>query len=292
MKGIGVTLLVLFLIAVGSFLGLSQSNLPERDLLSELAVDGGQSYVLANGDRIYYQSAGSGPDVVLLAPFALQMWDPLFATLIRSFRVTRVSLPGVGLSFNGDPLNLDRVNRSILALLAHLKVQRVRLVGYDAGAAIVYNLQADARNGIDRVVLISPRGIAQTNRDPMSFLAGSFLAKMSSMPVINFYNNLRFKPQTASPIHNRWLYLSINSDKDKFYSYFELAVTAFSSLRPLLSPGLLVWGEENRIFPAKYAKPLAQRLGMRSVKLYPNQGHALIETHAEELSQDLVRFLK
>ena len=90
---------------------------------------------VADGGRLYYETAGSGETVVLLHAFTLdtRMWDAQFDALASQYRVIAYDARGFGRSSlpnEGQPYShvedLDR-------LLAHHKVERPHLVGASLG---------------------------------------------------------------------------------------------------------------------------------------------------------------
>lgn len=88
--------------------------------------------------RLYYELAGSGPDVVLLHGFSLdtRIWDAQFAELAANHRVLRYDLRGFGRSappVAGVPYSHSR---DLHQLLDHLGIGRACVVGLSMGGWI------------------------------------------------------------------------------------------------------------------------------------------------------------
>src|SRR5215216_4159906 len=87
--------------------------------------------------RIHFAEAGEGEPVVLQHgwPQHWWMWRDLIPPLAERFRVIVPDLRGHGWSAKpAASYTKDELMRDILALLDHLRIERVRYVGHDWGA--------------------------------------------------------------------------------------------------------------------------------------------------------------
>jgi len=66
---------------------------------------------------LYTQTSGAGPDLVLVHGWGLHggIWDDFVPLLEQDFRITRVDLPGHGLSEWGNEVTLDDMAHAVLA---------------------------------------------------------------------------------------------------------------------------------------------------------------------------------
>ena len=95
------------------------------------------------GLQTHYARAGEGPAVVLLHgwPQHWWMWRHLIPSLAERHLVVCPDIRGLGWSDPGGDAaayRLDRLARDLVALLDHLGLERVSLVGHDWGTAIGY----------------------------------------------------------------------------------------------------------------------------------------------------------
>ncbi len=95
------------------------------------------SFAQVNDARLYYEIAGSGQPLVLIHGFSLdtRMWNDQFETFARHYQVVRYDLRGFGQSAvpTREPYtHADDLN----ALLQHLKIDSVHLVGLSLGGGI------------------------------------------------------------------------------------------------------------------------------------------------------------
>lgn len=88
------------------------------------------------GGSLYYQTAGSGPAVLLIhAGIAdLRMWDDQVPALAERYQVVRFDCRGFGRT-RSEPVAFSN-RQDVAALLDHLGVQRVAVVGCSRGGMV------------------------------------------------------------------------------------------------------------------------------------------------------------
>src|SRR5579859_6849763 len=90
------------------------------------------------GARLAYQVTGDGPAVVLIHGFGLdmRMWDAQAGPLAARFRVLRYDCRGFGASGPLDPAVAYAHVEDLVALLDHLGIEDVALVGLSFGGQL------------------------------------------------------------------------------------------------------------------------------------------------------------
>ncbi len=113
-------------------------------------------YLRTEGAVLRYRDEGTGPAVVLIHGWALdlQMWDPQSDALRQQLRLIRFDRRGYGLS-SGSP-GLDHDVTDTLALCRHLRVQPLGCVGMSQGARVVLRLARCEPAFMERFVLDGP----------------------------------------------------------------------------------------------------------------------------------------
>lgn len=134
--------------------------MPER-LVSETG------FADVNGARLYYEVAGSGPPLVLIhAGIAdSRMWDDQFAAFARQHRVVRYDVRGFGQS--AMPPGPFAHRADLRALLRHLGIGRVALVGVSMGGGIAVDFALDYPA---MVAALIPVAAGVSGRTPSDFL--------------------------------------------------------------------------------------------------------------------------
>ena len=115
-----------------------------RDALSDNARGWQRGFASIPGGRLYWESVGKGPPLILLHGHSLDrtMWDPQMAALSRHFRVIRYDLRGYGRSTlprEGE----DRLHAEDLKLLMdRLGIARAHVVGLSLGGTVALDMLA------------------------------------------------------------------------------------------------------------------------------------------------------
>ncbi len=104
---------------------------------------------------------GSGRDVLCVHGITAngRCWDVMASALSPAHRVIAMDLRGRGLSDKPDAgYSLEHHVRDILALLDHLDIERVVLMGHSLGAFIALAFAAEHPDRMDRLVLLDGAG--------------------------------------------------------------------------------------------------------------------------------------
>ena len=114
---------------------------------------------VVNGVNIHYLQAGSGDatPVVLLHGFGQNshMWKPVIARLADTHVVVAPDLRGAGDSDKPqDGYDKKTMAQDIHALVASLKLGKVRIVGHDIGLMVAYAYAAQYPDEVDSIVLM------------------------------------------------------------------------------------------------------------------------------------------
>jgi len=114
-------------------------------------------FVDANGVKLHYLYAGSGPPVILLHGYAETsfMWLPLIAQLAKTNTVVAPDLRGAGESAKPDTGYTKAVlAQDIHALAKAIGVKRAKVVGHDIGLMVAYGYAAQFPDDVESIVLM------------------------------------------------------------------------------------------------------------------------------------------
>jgi pimeloyl-ACP methyl ester carboxylesterase len=113
-------------------------------------------YAEVDGGRLYYETSGNGPALVLIhAGFLdLRMWDLQIPVFSKTNRVIRYDVRGFGKSDIARNTYSDY--KDLRALLYHLRVKTASLVGVSNGGRIAADFAVEYPSMLDRLVLVSP----------------------------------------------------------------------------------------------------------------------------------------
>ena len=118
------------------------------------AVVSGQ--VNVGGASLYYEAAGAGSPIVLLHGLDLdhRMWDEQVAPLAHAHTVVRYDLRGFGRSTAGS--HSDTHAADLKALLDHLELVPVSLVGISLGGGVAIDFTIAYPNAVRALILVNP----------------------------------------------------------------------------------------------------------------------------------------
>ena len=231
-----------------------------------------------DGVKTVVRAAGRGAPVLFLhGASTLEGFDVL-DTLSDRYRLLYPSHPGMGLSGNAQHVaGMSDMVLHYLKLLGHLNLDRApHLVGFSLGGWMATELAGLAPEKFGKVVLIAPAGLNDPDW-PATDLSTIAPADLPSFLAHNVQVALRYFPTGAD---------------DKAAADFGAArqrevETVGRLLRPhgmghpnlpnfmnrIENKTLVIWGEEDRIFPAGQAPLWKYRLPAAEILRVPGAGH-------------------
>jgi pimeloyl-ACP methyl ester carboxylesterase len=117
-----------------------------------------------NGIKMHYRVVGSGPAMVMLHgwPETSFCWHKVLPRLARKFQIFAPDLRGTGLTERtADGYDKRTLANDVIALLDHLRLSAVYLVGHDMGGKVAYMLAHLKPAAVSKLVLVdcSPPGM-------------------------------------------------------------------------------------------------------------------------------------
>ncbi len=268
------------------------------------------------GDRdlkLHYHEAGvgNGPTVVLLhggGPGA-SSWSNFgrnIAVLSRRFHVLAVDQPGYG---HSDKLaEHEQYNRysaaALLALVDHLGLERVALVGNSLGGGTAVRFALDHTDRAGRLVLMGPGGLSMNlfSPDPTEGvkLLGRFTAEPTRENMERFLRIMVFDQKLITPelVDERF---AIASQPDSLAAAramgksfagpdFELGMM-WREVYKLRQPVLLLWGREDRVNPLDGALVALKTIPRVQLHVFGQCGHWVQVEKFEEFNNLTTHFL-
>lgn len=116
--------------------------------------------------QVYYDISGVGSPVLMLAGIASDgaSWGPLLPYLDTEHELVRMDNRGAGQTKYDGPISADQILDDAEALLDHLQLHRVRLLGHSMGGMLALRLAERLPGRIKRVAVLSaaPSPVAKT----------------------------------------------------------------------------------------------------------------------------------
>lgn len=251
--------------------------------------------------RLRYRVEGRGPEVVLLNGIfqRLESWDPVVPYL-QGFRLLRYDMRGQGESDAPEGVYTPRVHgEDLLLLLDQVGFARPALVGLSNGGVVALQATLLAPSRFSALVLCctTPYLDPALRAKVMAWLhalraGGPALRLQVALPWVYGRSFLNAHPELLSP--EGIAPLVAQSPSPAAQERLLLGFLELEDLRPRLPrlglPALVLYGEEDLLFPKPYAEVLAQALGARLQAL--PAGHAAPLEAPQAFAEAVLHFLE
>jgi pimeloyl-ACP methyl ester carboxylesterase len=263
--------------------------------------------------RIAYLDVGAGPPVILIHGFGGSMWqwEHQQHTLSQHFRVITLDLPGSGLSDKPEiDYRPDQMLDYFVGFMDAVKIPQATLVGNSMGAGLAVGMALVHPTRVDKLVLIDglPQQVMKKLTSPsvrraletgapawlISFgnmlfgglMTESVLKEIVHDPVlltpavIERSNRNRQRPGLIKPI------LTVRDNLPLWESGFATRIAEITH------PTLVIWGEEDRVFPIAVGEELHQAIkGSRFIRI-ATAGHIPQWEQPDAVNQELIAFIE
>ena len=269
--------------------------------------------VLVHGQQIAYLDVGEGPAVILIHGFGGSMWQWEYQqyALSQHFRVLTLDLPGAGLSdkpeINYRP---DQMLDFLVGFVDAVKTPQATLVGNSMGAGLAIGMALTHPTRVAKLVLIDglPQHVMENLTSPsvrraLETSAPSWLVSLGNMlfgglmiesvlreivhdpalltpAVIERSNRNRQRPGLIKPI------MAVRENLPLWESGFA------TRLGEIIHPTLVIWGEEDRVFPIAVGEELHQTITESRFIRIPKAGHIPQWEQPDVVNQELITFIR
>ena len=254
------------------------------------------------GQKIYYQEAGSGPDVILLHGLGGDRtnWGPTVPALAGKFHVWVPDQVGFGES-DKPPINY-RVGTLVDFLNAFYKkvgISKATLVGNSLGGWVAMDFALAYPDKVNRLVLVDSAGYSQKRtggppltRELLLALNPGTLAGTKRLMAAVFYNQAFANDAVVEAAFTRHLHKNDSPTIDSFIdSILREEDVVDGKLGAIKAPTLIVWGREDALVPLAAGKALGEDIaGSETVVLSPC-GHVPQVECAGAFNPALIKFL-
>ncbi|MBI1263951.1 MAG: alpha/beta fold hydrolase [Alphaproteobacteria bacterium] len=242
----------------------------------------------AGGARLHVRVDGlqDAPAVIMIHGFgsSLHTWEDWASVLSQRYRVVRYDLPGSGLSPPDPTGRYDdaRAFELLLALMAHLDIDRATIIGNSVGGRIAWAFASEHPDRVLRLVLVAPDGFASAGFEygvapkvgpvthAMRAVLPRFLVQMNLAQ--SFSDPARLQPGVVT----RYFEL-LRAPGARLALIHRMEQTLLTDprarLAALQTPVLLLWGEDDRLIPVANAQDYLEALPDAALAAMPGVGH-------------------
>ena len=269
--------------------------------------------VLVHGQRIAYLDVGAGPPVILIHGFGGSMWQWEYQQhqLSQHFRVLTLDLPGAGLSDKPDiDYRPDQMLDFFVGFMDAAKLPQATLVGNSMGAGLAIGMALTHPTRVAKLVLVDglPQHVMEKLTSPsvrraLESSAPSWLVSFGNtlfggLMIESVLQEIVHDPTLLTPAvlersnRNRQLpglikpIMAVRENLPLWESGFA------TRLGTITHPTLVLWGEEDRVFPIAVGEELHQTIkGSRFIRI-PKAGHIPQWERPDLVNQTLITFIR
>lgn len=243
------------------------------------------------------KTAGSGPPLVYLHAAGGPIWDPFVEGLSERFTVYAPHHPGTGETARDSIYAVESLWDLLLIyeeILDALALQSVPVVGTSFGGMMAFELAAHQPARISKIVALDPIGLW---RDDAPVAPYMLLPPEKLVAIL--YKHLNSPPVQAA--------LAMPDDPKQVAVITADLVWALGAtgkfvwpipdkglkkrLHRVKAPALIVWGEDDALVSAIYAKEFADRIANGRVEIVKDCGHVPQVEHLEIVGPMVEKFL-
>lgn len=265
-----------------------------------------------DGTEIYYKDWGAGPPVVFSHgwPLTADAWESQMVYLASNgYRCIAHDRRGHGRSsqpWNGN--DMDTYADDLSALIDTLNLNGVTLVGHSTGGGEV--ARYIGRHGSKRVakaVLLgavtplmlktdaNPAGLPMEKFDGIRASVSADRAQFFKDLTTPFYGanrpGAKISPGVRDAFWLQGMQGGLRNELDCIEAFSETDFT--EDLKKFDVPTLIIHGDDDQIVPIdSTARATVKLIKHATLKVYPGGSHGLADTHKDQLSADLLAFLR
>uniref|UniRef100_A0A2N9IXD6 AB hydrolase-1 domain-containing protein n=1 Tax=Fagus sylvatica TaxID=28930 RepID=A0A2N9IXD6_FAGSY len=238
---------------------------------------------------------------------AMWQWKDVISPLISHFNVYVPDLVFFGDSYTTRPDRTESFQaRCVMGLMEAQGVKSMRVVGVSYGGFVAYSMATQFKESVERVVLCCA-GICMEEKDmdegmfktksvdeAISILLPQSPEKMKELMQLTFVKPSFNVKTVPTCILNDF----INVLCTEYYQEKKELIHALhkdrklSDLPKITQPTLIIWGEQDQVFPLELAHRLKRHVGENAeLVILKNAGHAINIEKTKEMYKHMKSFL-
>lgn len=261
--------------------------------------------MMVEGVRLGVRESGEGRPLLLIHGYGVSHLEyrHVIEPLSRRMRVVAPDLPGHGESDapDGYPYTYAGLAQTIVGLLGVLRMEHVSVIGHSMGGGVALHLAAHHGHLVERLVLADaacyPTPLPWEGKLLMLPGVGPLLFRYLYGPkdLLRYFRKRVYHDATAldeAVIGYYWNRMSPRRPAAYQLLRTVAAAPGLSELpQSVRCPTLVIWGEEDRIFPASHGRRLAAEIRGAAMEVFPDCGHAPAEEQPDRFVETVERFL-
>jgi abhydrolase domain-containing protein 6 len=251
--------------------------------------------IAVDDKTLAYTEQGEGPALVIIHGVGghKEDWAGVANVLEETHRVFSIDMLGFGESSkSGDDLSMSVQASAIKALLDEHEIDSVSLVGNSVGGWVAATFAATYPDDVEKLVLIDVAGFKAMfeGEPPVNFDPGN-AEEMQALINITINSSVAQTPGLAERAFESY----VSSGEKAIAQTWGKSLFTSARLEELLpkitAPTLVLWGEDDKLFPSVLAEAFANLIPHASFELIPDAGHFPQIDSAEETIDAIDEFL-
>jgi 3-oxoadipate enol-lactonase len=237
------------------------------------------------GADLYYESAGSGPAVLLVSGQGMTLagWWRTVEVLSRSFRVLSYDHRDIGRSSRTAwPYLITQMAGDAMAVLDAAGEDHAHVYGISLGGMVAQEVALRYPRRVDALVLgaTTAGGPGAILADPQSLTffvrVGAMAPEEAEWAAVPYNYGLRTRREHGQRISDD-IARRLEHQTDMLPYLHQVAAAATHNtvgrLRSIAAPTLVVHGEDDTVIPSANGRLLAEAIPRAELKLWPGSGH-------------------
>ena len=260
----------------------------------------------SKGARIYYESFGKGPALLLIAGWGSSglSWETsLLESLAQNHQVIALDNRGTGRSDKPrDDYSISLLAEDCIAVLNDAQVEHAHILGASMGGLIAQELVLNYQQRVSSMILCCT-SCGWRNQIPESQLTFA-QTLLGGLGFVNREERLKMRMEllfSKSFVEREWQRLNEHWMR---LSKYPTPVYAFRNqwealrkydccnrLSEVRVPTLIMGGDLDRLNPVQRLTELSQRINGSQLQIFPGLGHGFIVETREEVQSRILAFL-
>ena len=282
--------LITFCLLISVFTNLLSQN---SEKLNSASPDTG--YVLVDGGKLFYESAGSGKNIVLLHDGMVnrEIWDEQFPLLAKTFRVVRYDRRGYGKS--SDPEKKYSHINDLNQLFIRLKIDKAIIFGMSSGGRLAIDFTLTYPEKVEGLVLVGAvvSGFGYTSH--MDTRGGHFDPRKITDPVKVHEYFIKDDPYEIysenTVAKEKVMKLLPNLARQNSVPTHPAGKVAVRSLSEIKVPALILVGEFDIPDVHAHAGVINAGIGNSKREIIPRSGHLIPIEQPVLFNEAIMKFL-
>ena len=253
-------------------------------------------YVDANGERLHYEEAGSGPAVLLIHSMGadVSMWRDQIAALSDRYRCIAFDCRGHGASSYNARFAVAGAAADLKAGLDVLGVETCHLIGLAMGGPIAVSFAAQWPGAVRSVTVAD--GFVDM-REVGGARIPEWAEAIRSTPMDAFGRRYVESRLTASASDEAREGLAAAIARVPPEAYIDVMKAIFDGIAftgeaaTIRVPSLVIWGEEDEVTPLGHSQQIADTIPGARLETIPGAGHIANLDQPEAFNRLIADFL-